>query len=208
VVRLIDDLAEGWIDVLAATNATQVDHLVQIARDRGRADELERAWTLPRLRIAAQGVVCAEAFRRHGVRVDILPPRASMGALVLEIARRVVTMPTDTESARTDGRVALLVSPDVEARELDPVLDQLGPGSTVGVLSGRSRRAERSAERAAIERGFALEQIRPVCDGRHPADQLVRWANTVFIVARRQRVGALLQLANRYAKPVRVIRLA
>jgi uroporphyrinogen-III synthase len=50
VMRMIEDLAEGWIDVLAATSAIQIDNLFDIARDRGQEHQL-RAGGCARARV-------------------------------------------------------------------------------------------------------------------------------------------------------------
>ncbi len=87
VLRLIDALAAGQVDVLAATSASQVDNLFSIAQDNGRAADLRQALT--RVPVAAQGPICASACARHGVAVAITPPTGHMGALVLAIARHL-----------------------------------------------------------------------------------------------------------------------
>jgi hypothetical protein len=209
VVRLIEDLAAGWIDVLAATNAVQVDHLFAIAREHGYDVALRQALERPGLRVAAQGVVCATAFARRGVRVDVIPPRASMGALVVELAN--TAEPAPAVERTLDDRsetVALLCLGDVHGSQMAAVVETLPSSATLAVLAGRGRTGERLATQAAIARGLAVHSVAPARAGRHPADTLVRRADRVLIVtsqAVRPGLGTLLQLAERYAKPARVI---
>ena len=58
------------------------------------------------LRVAAQGVVCASAFIRRGIQVDCIPPHASMGAMVLEIARAL--SPIQVEQRRDRPEIVAL----------------------------------------------------------------------------------------------------
>jgi len=213
VVRLIEDLAAGWIDVLAATNAAQVDNLFDIARERGYEPDLRRALGLPRLRIAAQGLVCASAFARQGVNVDVLPPRASMGALVMEIARHTSQPPPEPDLANIglDGVVALIVAQDIERENITTTIGRLSGEAIVGVLAGSGRRGERLAEQVAVARGLAVHRVMPARAPRHPAEDLVRKADWVLIVVGNSApagLGRLLKLAERYAKQVRVVRAA
>ena len=84
VIRLVDAMADGRVDVLAVTSAAQVDNLFEIASQQGRADRLRDA--LRQVPVAAQGPVCAAALERHGLEAMILPAHGHMGALVLAIA--------------------------------------------------------------------------------------------------------------------------
>jgi uroporphyrinogen-III synthase len=211
VIRMIEDLAEGWIDVLAATSAVQVDHLFDIAHDRGREAQLRNGLATPRLRVAAQGVVCASAFQRHGVRVDIVPPRTSMGALVLAVAEAIGAEPDPDASSggpeEVHEIVAVLVARSAAIEGVDAVVRQLPPGTTLAVLSGKSRRGERRAEEAAVLSGLAVHAVLPSRAGRHPADALVRCADRVLVLsgdAHDAGVPAMLQLAQHYAKPAHV----
>jgi hypothetical protein len=93
--------------------------------------------------------------------------------------------------------------------ELRPVLRELPITSTLAVLSGKRRRAERVVEQVAVECGLAVRTVVQETGNCHPADQLVRGADRVLIVTRDGlSIGRFLQLADRYAKPLRVVRLA
>jgi uroporphyrinogen-III synthase len=84
VLRLIDALRAGSVDVLAGTSASQVDNFFDIAREHGHETAVRQA--LQRIPVAAQGPVCAAAFERNGIPITITPPTGHMGALVLAIA--------------------------------------------------------------------------------------------------------------------------
>jgi uroporphyrinogen-III synthase len=210
VIRMIEDLAEGWIDVLAATSAIQVDNLFNIARDRGRDAQLRTGLDTPRLCIAAQGIVCAAAFDRRGVIVHVIPPRASMGALIVALGHTFEASPhPPVPPSETRGVVALLMTRSAGLEELEREVCELQAGATLAVLSGKHRRAERLAEDVAVRRGLAVHAIRPAGAGRHPADALVRQADRVVVVSRDADdpdIGTLLRLAQRYAKPAHVVR--
>jgi uroporphyrinogen-III synthase len=211
VIRMIEDLAEGWIDVLAATSAVQVDNLFDIARDRGREQELRTGLDTPRLCVAAQGIVCASAFERRGVTVNVVPPRASMGALIVALGHAFDQAPPPTvPAADCDGAgvVALLVARSAGPKEVGRAVGDLAPSVTLALLSGKNRRAERLAEDVAVRRGLAVHAIAPAGAGHHPADKLVRQADRVIVVNRDRDdpdVSTLLRLARRYAKPAHVI---
>ena len=205
VVRLIEDLAAGWIDVLAATSAAQVDHLFEIARQRGCERSLRDSLARPGLHVAAQGVVCASAFQRRGIRVDLVPPRASMGSLIVEIANRVDGRPRTEAIARADETVAIFASQDAGLAAVERALDGFGPHARITVLAGQSR----LVEQVCVARGLAVECVRPSADGAHPADEMIRRATRVVIVTGLRRsldVGRVLRLAERYAKRVDVVR--
>ena len=209
VVRLIEDLAGGWIDVLAATSAAQVDHLFEIAQQRGHEGSLRESLARPGLRVAAQGVICASAFERRGIKVDLIPARASMGALIVEIANRVGA-PTVTEprpNSTGGSTVAVFGSADASRADIDRAVAGLDAESNVIVLADRSLSAEGRIEQACVERGLAVQRCRPARDAMHPADTMIRRAARVVIVAGEARgaeVRRVVRLAERYAKPVEV----
>jgi uroporphyrinogen-III synthase len=196
VVRLIEDLIGGWIDVLAATNAAQVDYLFEIARDAGREGELYDALSRSRVRVAAQGVVCASAFARKGIEVHCVPPRASMGAMVMELAR-APSPATPAPVVRNPEVVALYVGRGVAAADLRRVIDELPASATLALLAGSSR----LAGRYAVERGHAVEV-------RDTLDSLIRPADRVVLVSAGSGMGAALQLVRRYAKPAGIISIS
>ncbi len=78
-------LAAADADVALFTSATQVEHLVQVARDAGALDALRRG--MARVVVGSVGPVCSEALRRAGFPVDVEPAHPKMGPLVSETLR-------------------------------------------------------------------------------------------------------------------------
>jgi uroporphyrinogen-III synthase len=71
VKALIAELANGTVDVIAFTTASQIDRLWQVGREAGMEADLRAG--LARSRVAAMGPIVVEALLAHGVRVDIVP---------------------------------------------------------------------------------------------------------------------------------------
>jgi len=85
VTALIAALADGGVDAIAFTSASQVDRLWQVARETGAEERLVAG--LGRVRVAAIGPIVVEALAAQRVRVDIMPEksfvmRRLVGALV------------------------------------------------------------------------------------------------------------------------------
>ncbi len=79
-------LAEGQVDVVLLTTATQVTHLLQIADQLGLADGVRAG--LRRAMVASIGPTTSETLREHGVAIDMEPSHPKMGFLVREAAER------------------------------------------------------------------------------------------------------------------------
>jgi len=86
LIRLIDALIAGRIDVVAFTSSPQVRHLFLVAERRGLRNALA-AGLRDRVAVAAIGPVCAATLREYGVTPHIQPEKGTMGALVHAIAR-------------------------------------------------------------------------------------------------------------------------
>ena len=71
VVEIIDEMAEGRIDLITFTSSPQVDRLYEVAAERGLEGVLKQG--LERTKVAAVGPVVAEHLRERGSRVDICP---------------------------------------------------------------------------------------------------------------------------------------
>jgi len=76
VEALIASLADGVVDVIAFTSASQVDRLWQVARQAGVGAEERLSRGLARARVAAMGPIVVEALGAHRVRVDIVPEKS------------------------------------------------------------------------------------------------------------------------------------
>lgn len=90
VGALIDELAEGRIDVIAFTSSPQIERLFEVAKRAGREDGLVSA--LKRTRLAAIGPVTAAALTRRGLAAEIVPSgRYFMKPLVSAIVAALST---------------------------------------------------------------------------------------------------------------------
>jgi uroporphyrinogen-III synthase len=85
LIRLIRDLLDGKIDVLAFTSSPQVKHLFAVAEQLGQGAELAGALR-DRVVVAAIGPVCQAALAEQGIVSRIQPQKGTMGALVHAIA--------------------------------------------------------------------------------------------------------------------------
>jgi uroporphyrinogen-III synthase len=89
VAGVIDQMAEGRIDVLVFTSSPQVERLYDVAKERGIETKLADA--LARTQVAAVGPIVAENLRSRGASVDICPEQGFvMRNLVLYIKRALV----------------------------------------------------------------------------------------------------------------------
>jgi uroporphyrinogen-III synthase len=70
VVQLIGRLAEGGVDVIAFTSASQVDRLFAVAQTRAMEASLKEG--LGRAKVAAIGPIVTAALRDRGVGIDIV----------------------------------------------------------------------------------------------------------------------------------------
>ena len=82
----IQKILAGQVDIALFTNATQVDHLFQVAREEKLDQSLPQAFS--RLAVASIGPICNEALEHFGLSPDIEPDHPKMGHLVAAIARR------------------------------------------------------------------------------------------------------------------------
>ena len=76
VASLVDALADGRVDAIAFTSASQVDRLWQVAREGGAEREARLRAGLGRVRVAAIGPIVVEALTARGVRIDIVPEKS------------------------------------------------------------------------------------------------------------------------------------
>jgi uroporphyrinogen-III synthase len=80
LLRLLDALDDGCVDVLLVTSQAQLDILFDVAREHGRVPRLAG------VAIGAQGPVVEAALQRHGLEAAFRPDHGHMGALVLAAA--------------------------------------------------------------------------------------------------------------------------
>ncbi len=73
-------------DVMLVTSATQIHHLLEVARGDGVEDELKSALT--ELIVASVGPVATENLRKLGISVDLEPAHPKLGTLIKEASQR------------------------------------------------------------------------------------------------------------------------
>ena len=86
VAHLIDQMAEGRIDVLVFTSSPQVDRLYEVAKERGLESRLAAA--LARTQVAAVGPIVAENLRGRGVSVTICPEQGFVMKNLVQYIKR------------------------------------------------------------------------------------------------------------------------
>jgi len=79
-------LANRECQVVLFTSGTQVDHVMQVARELGLEDAVIAAAKL--VLVASIGPICSEALRRHGLPVDLEPAHPKMGHLLAALAQQ------------------------------------------------------------------------------------------------------------------------
>lgn len=92
VTDLVGALAEGRVDAIAFTSASQVDRLWEVAREAGLEPRL--AAGLARVKVAAIGPIVVDALGARRVRIDIVPEKSFvMRRLVQSIVDALGTPP-------------------------------------------------------------------------------------------------------------------
>jgi uroporphyrinogen-III synthase len=74
VVELIGAMADGGVDAIAFTSASQVDRLWAVAREQGLEARLTAG--LARVCVAAIGPIVVEALGARRVRIDVVPDKS------------------------------------------------------------------------------------------------------------------------------------
>lgn len=83
-------IADGEIDLVLFTSATQVVHVMQVARSMSRHDAVVEG--LRRIVVASIGPTTSEELRRQGLEPDLEPAHPRMGFLVREAAERAAAL--------------------------------------------------------------------------------------------------------------------
>ncbi len=82
----IRKILDGQVDIALFTNAIQVDHLFQLAKEDQSEQDLRQAFV--QVLIASVGPLCTEALEHFGLSVDLEPDHPKMGRLVADLAQR------------------------------------------------------------------------------------------------------------------------
>jgi uroporphyrinogen-III synthase len=82
--KAVNDIIDGYYDVVLFTTGTQVWHVFKLAVKRGMEEELRQGFG--RMVVASVGPTTSEALREWDVAVDIEPEHPKMGHLVKQAA--------------------------------------------------------------------------------------------------------------------------
>jgi len=85
VVNMINDIANGHIDVLAFTSQPQVPNLLNIAEKHQSKDSLISDLS-GQIVVASVGPVCTKRLNDLGISVDVEPEHPHMGSMIIAIA--------------------------------------------------------------------------------------------------------------------------
>ena len=85
VVNMINDIANGQIDVLAFTSQPQVPNLLNIAEKHQSKDSLISDLS-GQIVVASVGPVCTKRLNDLGISVDVEPEHPHMGSMIIAIA--------------------------------------------------------------------------------------------------------------------------
>jgi uroporphyrinogen-III synthase len=83
----LDEIMAGRVHVMLITNAAQVDHVMQVLEQDGKAERFRAA--LKKMVVASIGPTASERLRYHNWLVDFEPSHPKMGVLVKETSERV-----------------------------------------------------------------------------------------------------------------------
>ncbi len=86
LLHLVESIAADEAAVALFTSATQIQHVLQVAKGIGLEEKIKEA--LSRMVVASVGSVCSEALREAGLAVDLEPEHPKMGFLVKEAAEK------------------------------------------------------------------------------------------------------------------------
>lgn len=82
----VEAIIRGAIDIALFTTSVQVVHLLNVAREMNREQEVRRGFA--RIVVGSIGPVTSEELRAQGLAPDFEPPHSKMGFLVHEAAAR------------------------------------------------------------------------------------------------------------------------
>lgn len=82
----IRQILDGQVQVMLVTNAAQIDHVMLVVEQEGKAEEFKTICR--KLVIASIGPTAGERIRSHGLSVDFEPSHGKMGILVKETSEQ------------------------------------------------------------------------------------------------------------------------
>lgn len=84
---VLADLLAGTIRVMLITNAAQIDHVMQLLEQEGKASRFREACKT--IVVASIGPTASERLRHYDLPVDFEPSHGKMGVLVKELSEQV-----------------------------------------------------------------------------------------------------------------------
>lgn len=82
----LDEIIARRVDVILITNAAQVDHVMQVLEQAGKAEPFRAA--LSKMVVASIGPTASERLRYFGWPIDFEPSHPKMGILVKEVSEQ------------------------------------------------------------------------------------------------------------------------
>lgn len=90
VRHVLDEIMSGRVKVILITNAIQVDHVMKVLAQDGKAEPFRAA--LQKMIVASIGPTASERLRHHYWPVDCEPSHSKMGILVKEVSEQASGM--------------------------------------------------------------------------------------------------------------------
>jgi uroporphyrinogen-III synthase len=102
LLRVIEAIQQGQVDVVLVTNAAQVEHVMQVMQEKmpGESNGTRFRRALARMVVGSIGPTASERLRAHGWPVDLEPSHPKMGVLVKETAERAPFLLTKKRGAK------------------------------------------------------------------------------------------------------------
>lgn len=88
--KAVEEIAHARIDMALFTTSVQIVHLLRIAREMNKEQELRRGFAA--MVVGSIGPVTSAELREQGFHVDFEPPHPKMGFLVNEAAKHAAAM--------------------------------------------------------------------------------------------------------------------
>ncbi|REL29184.1 uroporphyrinogen-III synthase [Rhodohalobacter sp. SW132] len=84
LMKGIQAVLDGNVAMALFTSKTQIDHVMQVASEKGMESPLKEA--MNNLFVASIGPVCTGGLHSYGIKVDFEPTRSKLGVFVREIS--------------------------------------------------------------------------------------------------------------------------
>ncbi|MFL6452083.1 MAG: uroporphyrinogen-III synthase [Bryobacteraceae bacterium] len=101
LVRSVEGLCAGDFDVAIFTTGVQLDHLLQLADERGKRNQVIDS--LRKMFLASIGPTCTETMQSNGLTPDLEPSHPKMGILVREAAIEYERRRSQPDTGPRDG---------------------------------------------------------------------------------------------------------